>query len=49
MKKGNISLLVMFILLASSLLGLLSLYYVQQIQSFSRNVLSYYQSFSLAK
>lgn len=48
-KSGNISILVIFVLLASSLLGILSMNYVQQMMKQSSAVQSYYKSYYLAK
>ncbi len=48
-KKGNISILVMFVLLASSLLGVLALSYIQQMMKSSSGITSYYKSYYLAK
>ncbi len=48
-KKWNISILVIFVLLASSLLGVLSMNFVQQMMRQSAVVHSYYSSYYLAK
>lgn len=48
-KSGNISILVIFVLLASSLLGVLSLNFVQQMMKQSSLIHSYYKSYYLAK
>ncbi len=48
-KKWNISILVIFVLLASSLLGILSMNFVQQMMKQSAVVHSYYTSYYLAK
>lgn len=48
-KKWNISILVIFVLLASSLLGILSMNFVQQMMKQSAIVHSYYKSYYLAK
>lgn len=48
-KSGNISILVIFVLLASSLLGILSMNFVQQMMKQSAVVNSYYKSYYLAK
>lgn len=48
-KKWNISILVIFVLLASSLLGILSMNFVQQMMKQSALVNSYYKSYYLAK
>lgn len=48
-KKWNISILVIFVLLASSLLGILSMNFVQQMMKQSAVVHSYYKSYYLAK
>lgn len=49
MKKANISILVIFVLLAASLLGLLTMYFVQQLVWYSWGVYGYYQSYYLSK
>ena len=48
-KSGNISILVIFVLLASSLLGILSMNYVQQMMKQSAVVNSYYKTYYLSK
>lgn len=48
-KRWNISILVIFVLLASSLLGILSMNFVQQMMKQSAVVHSYYKSYYLAK
>jgi len=48
-KRGNISILVIFILLASSLLGILSMNFVQQMMKQSTVVNSYYKAYYLSK
>lgn len=48
-KSGNISILVIFVLLASSLLGVLSMNYVQQMMKQAATVQSYYKTYYLAK
>ncbi|MFA6256267.1 MAG: hypothetical protein WC606_03715 [Candidatus Absconditabacterales bacterium] len=48
-KKGNISILVIFVLLASSLLGILSMNFVQQMMQQSAVVNSYYKTYYLSK
>jgi hypothetical protein len=48
-KKGNISILVIFVLLASSLLGVLAMNFVQSMQKQSATVYNSYQSYYLAK
>lgn len=48
-KKWNISILVIFILLASSLLGVLAMNFVQSMMKQSATVYNYYQSYYLAK
>lgn len=48
-KKWNISILVIFILLASSLLGILSMTFVQQMMKQSTVVNSYYKAYYLSK
>lgn len=48
-KRWNISILVIFILLASSLLGVLSMNYVQQMMKQSATVNSYYKAYYLSK
>ena len=48
-KKGNISILVIFVLLASSLLGVLAINFVQSMMKQSATVYNYYQSYYLAK
>jgi len=48
-KSGNISILVIFILLASSLLGVLSMNFVQQMMKGSVLIHSYYKAYYLAK
>jgi len=48
-KRGNISILVIFVLLASSLLGILSMNFVQQMMKQSAVVNSYYKSYYLSK
>ncbi|MCX6822535.1 MAG: hypothetical protein NTX91_00870 [candidate division SR1 bacterium] len=47
--KGNISILVIFVLLASSLLGVLAMNFVQSMMKQSATVYNYYQSYYLAK
>lgn len=49
MKKWNISILVIFILLASSLLGILSMNFVQQMMKQSATVHSYYKAYYISK
>lgn len=49
MKKGNISILVIFILLASSLLGILSMNFVQQMMKQSSVVNAYYKAYYISK
>lgn len=48
-KKWNISILVIFVLLASSLLGILSMNFVQQMMKQSATVTSYYKAYYLSK
>jgi len=48
-KKWNISILVIFVLLASSLLGVLSMNFVQQMMQQSAVVNSYYKAYYLSK
>lgn len=48
-KKWNISILVIFVLLASSLLGVLAMNFVQSMMKQSATVYNYYQSYYLAK
>ncbi len=48
-KRWNISILVIFVLLASSLLGVLSMTFVQQMMKQSATVTSYYKAHYLAK
>jgi len=48
-KSGNISILVIFVLLASSLLGILSMNFVQQMMQQSTIVNSYYKTYYLSK
>ena len=48
-KSGNISILVIFILLASSLLGILSMNFVQQMMKQSAVIHSYYKAYYLSK
>jgi hypothetical protein len=48
-KKWNISILVIFVLLASSLLGILSMNFVQQMMQQSAVVNSYYKTYYLSK
>jgi len=48
-KSGNISILVIFVLLASSLLGILSMNFVQQMIQQSAVVNSYYKTYYLSK
>jgi len=48
-KKWNISILVIFVLLASSLLGVLSMTFVQQMMRQSTVVNSYYKAYYLSK
>lgn len=48
-KKWNISILVIFVLLASSLLGILSMNFVQQMMKQSAVVNSYYKTYYLSK
>jgi len=48
-KSGNISILVIFVLLASSLLGILSMNFVQQMMKQSAVVHNYYKAYYLAK
>ena len=48
-KKWNISILVIFVLLASSLLGILSMNFVQQMMKQSAVVTSYYKAYYLSK
>ncbi len=48
-KQGNISILVIFVLLASSLLGILSLHFVQQMIKQSSRINSYYKAYYLSK
>lgn len=48
-KKGNISIFVIFILLASSLLGLLSLLFIQKLLRYQNIAIKYYQSYYSAK
>jgi hypothetical protein len=48
-KSGNISILVIFVLLASSLLGILSMNFVQQMMKQSATVHNYYKAYYLAK
>ncbi len=48
-KRGNISILVIFVLLASSLLGILSMNFVQQMMKQSTVVNSYYKAYYLSK
>ncbi len=48
-KSGNISILVIFVLLASSLLGILSMNFVQQMMKQSAVVNSYYKAYYLSK
>ena len=48
-KKWNISILVIFVLLASSLLGILSMNFVQQMMKQSAVVNSYYKAYYLSK
>ena len=48
-KKWNISILVIFVLLASSLLGVLSMTFVQQMMKQSAVVNSYYKAYYLSK
>lgn len=48
-KKWNISILVIFVLLASSLLGVLAMNFIQSMMKQSATVYNYYQSYYLAK
>ncbi len=48
-KSGNVSILVIFVLLASSLLGILSMNFVKQMMEQSAVVTAYYKSYYLAK
>lgn len=48
-RSGNISILVIFVLLASSLLGVLSMNFVQQMMKQSAAVTSYYKAYYLSK
>jgi len=48
-KSGNISILVIFVLLASSLLGILSMNFVQQMMKQSAVVHNYYKAYYLSK
>lgn len=48
-KKWNISILVIFVLLASSLLGVLSMNFIQSMMKQSATTYNYYQSYYLAK
>ncbi len=48
-KRGNISILVIFVLLASSLLGILSMNFVQQMIQQSTVVHNYYKAYYLSK
>jgi len=48
-KKWNISILVMFVLLASSLIGVLTINFVQQMMKNSNYILSYYKSYYITK
>jgi len=48
-KKGNISILVIFVLLASSLLGVLAMNFVQSMMKQSATIYNHYQSYYLAK
>ena len=48
-KSGNISILVIFVLLASSLLGILSMNFVQQMMQQSAVVNAYYKTYYLSK
>lgn len=47
--KWNISILVIFILLASSLIGVLTSSYVRELLSYSDNINKYYKSYYIAK
>lgn len=49
MKKGNISILVIFVLLASSLLGILAMNFVQQMMKQSAVVNAYYKTYYISK
>jgi len=49
MKRWNISILVIFVLLASSLLGILAMNFVQQMMKQSALVYSYYKTYYLSK
>lgn len=49
MKKWNISILVIFVLLASSLLGILSMNFVQQMMKQSALVHAYYEAYYISK
>jgi len=48
-KSWNISILVIFILLASGIIGILTMYFVRQILHYNGTVLSYYKSYYLAQ
>jgi len=48
-KRGNISILVIFVLLASSLLGILSMNFVQQMMKESAVVHTYYKAYYISK
>jgi len=48
-KKGNISILVIFVLLASGVIGVLTMHFVGQMLSYRGAVQSYYQSYYLAR
>ena len=48
-KKWNISILVIFVLLASALLGVLTMNFVQQMMRSSATIYNYYQSYYIAK
>ena len=47
-KKGNISILVIFVLIACSLIGVLTMSFINQMLFISNATLSYYKSYYLA-
>lgn len=48
-KEGNISILVIFVLLASGVIGILTMHFVRQIIQYNGSILSYYKSYYLAR
>lgn len=48
-KRGNISLLVLFVLLACSLLGLLTVHFLKNMSTQYNQITSYYKSYYLAQ